>query len=59
MKRGHVTLIIPNEHEGDIGAGFLSRLLHQAGISLAKNGSVRFSLSIERQTVGYLLADAL
>lgn len=33
MKRGNLTLIIPNEHEGDIGPGFLRRLLRQAGIS--------------------------
>jgi predicted RNA binding protein YcfA (HicA-like mRNA interferase family) len=33
MKRGAVTLIIPNEHEGDISPGFLQRLLRQAGIS--------------------------
>jgi len=33
MKRGSVTVIIPNEHESDIGPGFLSRLLRQAGIS--------------------------
>jgi predicted RNA binding protein YcfA (HicA-like mRNA interferase family) len=33
MRRGNLTLIIPNEHEGDIGPGFLSRLLKQAGIS--------------------------
>ena len=33
MKRGNLTLIIPNEHEGDIGAGFLQRLLKQAGVS--------------------------
>ncbi|MBI5387427.1 MAG: type II toxin-antitoxin system HicA family toxin [Verrucomicrobia bacterium] len=33
MRRGHQTLIIPNEHEGDIGPGFLHRLLRQAGIS--------------------------
>jgi predicted RNA binding protein YcfA (HicA-like mRNA interferase family) len=33
MRRGKLTLIIPNEHEGDIGPGFLSRLLKQAGIS--------------------------
>jgi predicted RNA binding protein YcfA (HicA-like mRNA interferase family) len=33
MKRGTTTLIIPNEHEGDIGPGFLHRLLKQAGIS--------------------------
>ena len=33
MKRGGLTLIIPNEHEGEIGPGFLSRLLKQAGIS--------------------------
>ena len=33
MVRGNVTLIIPNEHESDIGPGFLSRLLKQAGVS--------------------------
>jgi hypothetical protein len=33
MRRGAVTLIIPNPHEGDIGVGFLQRLLRQAGIS--------------------------
>jgi len=33
MRRGTLTLIIPNEHEGDIGPGFLQRLLRQAGIS--------------------------
>jgi predicted RNA binding protein YcfA (HicA-like mRNA interferase family) len=33
MRRGNLTLIIPNEHEGEIGPGFLSRLLRQAGIS--------------------------
>ena len=33
MLRGNVTLIIPNEHEGDIGPGFLTRLLRQAGVS--------------------------
>jgi hypothetical protein len=34
MKRGTLTLIIPNEHVGDIGPGFLHRLLRQAGVSL-------------------------
>ena len=33
MKRGNLTLIIPNEHESDISSGFLQRLLKQAGIS--------------------------
>lgn len=33
MKRGDVTVIIPNPHEKDIGIGFLTRLLRQAGIS--------------------------
>lgn len=33
MKRGDLTLIIPNEHEGEIGPGFLQRLLKQAGVS--------------------------
>ncbi|TAL04867.1 MAG: type II toxin-antitoxin system HicA family toxin [Verrucomicrobia bacterium] len=33
MVRGNLTFIIPNEHESDIGPGFLSRLLKQAGVS--------------------------
>ena len=33
MKRGSLTLIIPNEHQADIGPGFLQLLLKQAGIS--------------------------
>lgn len=33
MRRGDVTVIIPNPHEGDIGVGFLTRLLRQAGVS--------------------------
>ena len=33
MRRGDVTLIIPNPHDGEIGVGFLQRLLRQAGIS--------------------------
>ena len=33
MQHGNLTLIIPNEHAGDIGPGFLARLLKQAGIS--------------------------
>ncbi len=33
MRRGDVTLIIPNPHEGEIGVGFLSRLLRQGGIT--------------------------
>jgi hypothetical protein len=33
MKRGDLTLIIPNEHVGDIASGFLQRLLKQAGVS--------------------------
>ena len=33
MRRGQLTLIIPNPHEGDVGVGLLSRLLRQAGIS--------------------------
>lgn len=36
MLRGSVTLIIPNEHEGDISPGFLIRLLKQAGVSREK-----------------------
>ena len=33
MRRGDVTVIIPNPHEGDIGVGFLRRLLRQALVS--------------------------
>ena len=33
MRRGDLTVIIPNRHEGDIGVGLLSRLLRQAGVS--------------------------
>ena len=33
MKRGPLTLIIPNEHQADIGPGCLQLLLKQAGIS--------------------------
>jgi predicted RNA binding protein YcfA (HicA-like mRNA interferase family) len=33
MRRGDVTVIIPNPHEGDIGVGLLKRVLQQAGIS--------------------------
>ena len=30
MRRGDVTVIIPNPHDGDIGVGLLRRLLRQA-----------------------------
>jgi len=33
MKKGNLTVIIPNKHETEIGAGFLKRLLKQAGIT--------------------------
>ena len=33
MRRGDITVIIPNPHEGDISVGLLSRLLRQAGVS--------------------------
>ena len=33
MRRGDVTVIIPNPHDGDIGDGLLKRLLRQAGVS--------------------------
>ena len=33
MRRGDVTVIITNPHEGDIDAGLLKRLLQQAGVS--------------------------
>jgi hypothetical protein len=33
VRRGEITLIIPNPHEGDVGVGLLWRLLSQAGVS--------------------------
>jgi predicted RNA binding protein YcfA (HicA-like mRNA interferase family) len=33
MRRGDVTVIIPNPHESDISVGLLARLLRQAGVS--------------------------
>ena len=33
MKRGDLTLTIPNPHKGDINKDLLSRILRQAGIS--------------------------
>jgi len=33
MRRGDVTVIITNPHDGDISVGLLSRLLRQAGVS--------------------------
>ena len=33
MRKGDLTLVVPNPHEGAIGPGLLSRLLRQAGIS--------------------------
>ncbi len=33
MRRGDLTVIIPNPHDGDIGVGLLARLLRQAGLS--------------------------
>ena len=33
MRRGNVTVIIPNPHEGEISVGFLARLLRQGGIT--------------------------
>ena len=33
MRRGDLTLILPNPHEGDIRVGLLRRMLRQAGIS--------------------------
>ncbi len=33
MKKGTQTIIIPNKHESEIGVGFLTRLLRQAGVS--------------------------
>ena len=33
MRRGDVTVIIPNQHDGDISVGLLRRLLRQTGVS--------------------------
>jgi len=33
MRRGDLTVIIPNPHDGDIGVGLLARLLRQAELS--------------------------
>ena len=33
MRRGNVTVIIPNPHEGEIGMDLLQRILRQAGVS--------------------------
>jgi predicted RNA binding protein YcfA (HicA-like mRNA interferase family) len=33
MRRGDLSLILPNPHEGDIGVGLLVRVLRQAGVS--------------------------
>ena len=33
MRRGELTVTIPNPHKGDISVGLLQRILRQAGIS--------------------------
>jgi hypothetical protein len=33
MRKGDVTLTIPNPHQGEIGRELLARILRQAGIS--------------------------
>jgi predicted RNA binding protein YcfA (HicA-like mRNA interferase family) len=33
MRRGQLTLVLPNPHEGDIGVGLLVRILRQAGVT--------------------------
>jgi predicted RNA binding protein YcfA (HicA-like mRNA interferase family) len=33
MRRGELTLVLPNPHGGDIGVGLLVRILHQAGVT--------------------------
>ncbi|MCP4168002.1 MAG: type II toxin-antitoxin system HicA family toxin [Chloroflexi bacterium] len=33
MRRGDLTVILPNPHQGDIGVGLLRRILRQAGVS--------------------------
>jgi predicted RNA binding protein YcfA (HicA-like mRNA interferase family) len=36
MARGHITVRVPNPHQGDIGRELLARILKQAGISRAE-----------------------
>ena len=33
MRRGELTLVLPNPHGGDIGVGLLVRILRQAGVT--------------------------
>ena len=33
MRRGDLTLVLPNPHEGEIGVGLLVRILRQAGVT--------------------------
>jgi len=33
MRRGDITVIVPNPHEGEIGVGLLQHILRQAGVS--------------------------
>ncbi|TAK35683.1 MAG: type II toxin-antitoxin system HicA family toxin [Chloroflexota bacterium] len=33
MRHGSIRVVIPNPHEGDIGVGFLHRILREAGIT--------------------------
>ena len=33
MRRGNLTIIIPNPHQGDISVGLLRRILQQANVS--------------------------
>ena len=33
MRRGPVSVVIPNPHRGDIGIGLLNRVLKQAGVT--------------------------
>ncbi len=33
MRRGDLTVILPNPHQGDIGVGLLRRILRQASVS--------------------------
>jgi len=33
MRRGNLTVVIPNPHDGEISVGFLTRLLRQAEIT--------------------------
>lgn len=60
MKKGNLTVIIPNRHEPEIGVGFLKRLLRQAGISkeewLKEGGFTLVEIAMVLVVIGILLS---